>query len=46
MGLPAKTSINGTVTRFNDMNAMHQDQSKNIHVIAQFHPFHRLYVHM
>ncbi|KAF4417048.1 monophenol monooxygenase [Fusarium acutatum] len=35
MQLPAQTGIEGTVTGFDDMNAMHQ---------AQFLPFHRLYI--
>jgi tyrosinase len=31
MKLPAQTGINGVVTRFDDMNAMHQVQSNDIH---------------
>ncbi|KAF4416224.1 hypothetical protein F53441_14557 [Fusarium austroafricanum] len=46
MQLPAQTGIKGTVTRFDDMNAMHQVQAKEIHLVAQFLPFHRLYVHV
>lgn len=34
MELPAKTGINGTVTRFDDMNAMHQVQAKDIHIVV------------
>ena len=34
MELPAKTGINGTVTRFDDMHAMHQVQSKDIHIVV------------
>ncbi|SCO91162.1 uncharacterized protein FRV6_15290 [Fusarium oxysporum] len=33
MQLPAQTAINGTVTRFDDMNAMHQVQAKIIHLV-------------
>ncbi|KAJ4129033.1 hypothetical protein NW768_007562 [Fusarium equiseti] len=46
MDSPAQTGINGTVTRFDDMNAMHQVQAKDIHIVAQFLPFHRLYIHV
>ncbi|KAK7577919.1 hypothetical protein V3481_016454 [Fusarium oxysporum f. sp. vasinfectum] len=46
MQLPAQTGINGTVTRFDDMNAMHQVQAKIIHLVAQFLPFHRLYLYV
>ncbi|EWG48604.1 hypothetical protein FVEG_08309 [Fusarium verticillioides 7600] len=46
MQLPAQTGIEGTVTRFDDMNAMHQVQAKTIHLVAQFLPFHRLYIHI
>lgn len=34
MQLPAKTGIKGTVTRFDDMNAMHQVQAKTIHLVV------------
>jgi tyrosinase len=34
MQLPAQTGINGTVTRFDDMNAMHQVQAKTIHLVV------------
>lgn len=34
MQLPARTGINGTVTRFDDMNAMHQVQAKIIHLVV------------
>jgi tyrosinase len=34
MRLPAQTGINGTVTRFDDMNAMHQVQSNEIHIVV------------
>ncbi|KAI1064257.1 hypothetical protein LB506_008053, partial [Fusarium annulatum] len=44
--LPAQTGIKGTVTRFDDMNAMHQVQAKIIHLVAQFLPFHRLYIYV
>ncbi|EUC43622.1 hypothetical protein COCMIDRAFT_38490 [Bipolaris oryzae ATCC 44560] len=44
MQLPGQTGINGTVTRFDDMHAMHQVQAKEIHLVAQFLPFHRLYI--
>ncbi|KAF5603905.1 monophenol monooxygenase [Fusarium subglutinans] len=33
MQLPAQTGIKGTVTRFDDMNAMHQVQAKAIHLV-------------
>ncbi|CZR44972.1 uncharacterized protein FPRO_14724 [Fusarium proliferatum ET1] len=33
MQLPAQTGIKGTVTRFDDMNAMHQVQAKIIHLV-------------
>ncbi|RKK11864.1 hypothetical protein BFJ66_g5457 [Fusarium oxysporum f. sp. cepae] len=46
MQLPAQTGINGSVTRFDDMNAMHQVQAKIIHLVAQFLPFHRLYLYV
>ncbi|KAH7552005.1 hypothetical protein BM1_08867 [Bipolaris maydis] len=42
--LPGQTGINGTLTRFDDMHAMYQVQAKEIHLVAQFLPFHRLYV--
>lgn len=32
MKLPGQTGINGTVTRFDDMNAMHQVQAKEVHL--------------
>lgn len=34
MQLPAQTGIEGTVTRFDDMNAMHQAQAKTIHLVV------------
>lgn len=34
MKLPAQTGINGTVTRFDDMHAMHQVQTKEIHIVV------------
>ncbi|RDH26962.1 hypothetical protein BDQ94DRAFT_164037 [Aspergillus welwitschiae] len=43
--LPSQTGIDGTVTRYDDLNAMHQVQTKTIHRVGQFLPFHRLYVH-
>ncbi|TLS27447.1 hypothetical protein PpBr36_05465 [Pyricularia pennisetigena] len=46
MERPGQTGINGTVTRFDDMHAMHQVQAKIIHLVAQFLPFHRLYIHV
>lgn len=38
MELPAQTGINGTVTRFDDMNAMHQVQSRDIHIVVRIFP--------
>lgn len=38
MQLPAQTGINGTVTRFDDMNAMHQVQAKEIHLVVSIPP--------
>jgi tyrosinase len=34
MQLPAQTGIKGTVTRFDDMHAMHQVQAKIIHIVV------------
>lgn len=34
MQLPGSTGINGTVTRFDDMHAMHQVQAKEIHIVV------------
>lgn len=34
MKLPAQTGIKGVVTRFDDMNAMHQVQSNDIHIVV------------
>lgn len=40
MELPAQTGIRGTVSRFDDMNAMHQVQAKTIHIVASIRPTH------
>ncbi|KAI5779170.1 putative tyrosinase [Geopyxis carbonaria] len=46
MKAPSKTGLPGVTSRFEDLQAMHQLQTNIIHGVAQFLPFHRLYVHI
>ncbi|PGH16269.1 hypothetical protein AJ79_01808 [Helicocarpus griseus UAMH5409] len=45
MRLPAKTGHKGTVTRFDDFQAVHVQGAYLNHLVGSFLPFHRLLVH-
>ncbi|KAK2737146.1 hypothetical protein FQN55_001262 [Onygenales sp. PD_40] len=42
MELPAKTDLNGPVTRFDDLQAVHVYGAYMVHFVGAFLPFHRL----
>lgn len=45
-GLPARSGLPGTKTRWDDLAAIHQHQSPIIHNVGQFFAWHRYFLHI